>query len=231
MNQQLSILFIKPNVVILSVTNRCEFDVNISFAPLSTVESSSENKENQQQSDNFGLNTTIEFGDEKSGVTPSTTIKVDRQDNAKSQVPAALVQADLDTNGFVCFRRDNKIGISVRIKLVDSEGASRRGENVKCAFEMTFSNANAASTTTAATTATTAAPSVTTEPTTSPTAAATATSSAVSSPVTSSTSNQAATNSPQTLRVFLDFGPLTIQNGLKPVSIPKYIEDCLNKKQ
>lgn len=195
----------KPNEVILSVTNRCEFDVNVWFTPIAVAAAVNEGEEATASKNIVGLNASIDFGDQ----TGTTAVKIDRQDNAKSQAPAALTQADVETLGLVCFRRENKIAISARVKLV---GGGETKRSVRCGFEMKFSNANVVAPAVPATSETT------TTTTTSPTTAA------VSSPVVSTPSQTV--NTPQIVKIYLDLGPV----GLQVVPVPKYIEDCLAKK-
>ena len=53
----------------------------------------------------FIVNSEIKFD-----LNENDTIQIDRQDNSKTH-SNTLRESDLNTNGFVCMRRDNKIGI------------------------------------------------------------------------------------------------------------------------
>lgn len=78
-------------------------------------------------------NATVTFCDCR-GETP--TIRIDRQDNAKSQSQiACLNQIDNEFQG-MCFRRENKIAIRASIALVNEDSIIKRNEHVKCAFQM-----------------------------------------------------------------------------------------------
>ena len=233
--------------MILSVTNRCEFDVNVSFSPLclEVTESTSGETAGFVLVNSFRSNSTISFGvSENTASLTTTTIKIDRQDNAKSQGPAALTPADIESSlGLLVLRRDNKIAITTRIRINNPDKVSGTGENVRCAFEMKFSNANVSSS--AATggsfpaTSTPYLPgsessSSTNTPSSPPTSNVTATatplatpsiiSSAAASPVTSTAQASA---SAQVVKIFLDLGPINLKDGFKAVPISKYIDDCL----
>lgn len=178
--------------------------MNVSFSSISSPDEAA-------NLSGFRPNSIISFGDFE-----NATFKIDRQDNAKSQA-AALNEADLETRGFVCFRRDNKIAISISLKLDSTElEKNNRPRSIKCAFEMKYSNANANLETP------TTMPTMPTMPTTPTSATSTPTQ------VTPTQTQVPIACTPISHMVFIDFGPVTLEEGLKVVQMPKYIEDCLN---
>lgn len=163
----------------LSVTNRYEGDVNISFVNLADDKVSNLS--------NFEANARIEFEYQDSVI-------IDRQDNSKV-VPAQLKQTDEQTKGFVCFRRDNKIAVKCLVTPM-TKPTNKEPDYVKCIFGLKCSINMPES----------------------------------SSPQiqnSSSGSKENFTNSVITHHVFVDFGPLKLENGLKVVPKPRYIDDCL----
>jgi hypothetical protein len=174
--------------------------MNVSFSSISSPDEAA-------NLSGFRPNSIISFGDFE-----NATFKIDRQDNAKSQA-AALNEADLETRGFVCFRRDNKIAITIGLKLDSTElEKNNKPRSIKCAFEMKYSNANANLEI----------------PTTMPTTPTSATSTPTQVTPTQAPPQVPIASTPISHKIFIDFGPVTFDEGLKVVQTPKYIEDCLN---
>jgi hypothetical protein len=99
-----------PNEVILSITNRCEFDLRVSLVTLSDSANIS----------GFEPTADIHFSSDE-------IVVIDKQDNSKGAQVPALKPADLETRGLVCFRRDNKIAILCQVtpKLGGTDGRVR----------------------------------------------------------------------------------------------------------
>ena len=176
----------EPNEVILSVTNRCENDLNISFVSLNETES-------HTNLSNFVSTASIAFKED------DISLIVDKQDSSKPQI-ATLREADLSTNGFVVFRRDNKIGIVCHVtpKVANS--------NVRVVFGLKH-HLNVAPESVL----------VKTEPGTK------------SEPTTPQQAQPAqTTTTPIFQHVYIDFGPVRKEDGLKSIPRPKYIDDCLS---
>lgn len=93
----------ETNEVILSITNKCEIDLNISFTALNETQNLS----------GFTPTALISFGD-----MSDKPILIERQDSAKTQ-SATLKPTDVSSNGFVTFRRDNKIAIKCHVTPFD----------------------------------------------------------------------------------------------------------------
>lgn len=91
----------QPSQVILAISNKSEIDMNIEFLPL--------DPEDLENLSGFSSNADINFD-----LHTKKVISIERQDSAKSQI-ASLKPDDLTTNGFVCFRRDNKIAVSLSV--------------------------------------------------------------------------------------------------------------------
>ena len=182
---------LKPNEIIISVTNRCENDLNVSFVPLNEC---FDNKETPNESlsvqnlSGFIPTAKIEF----KNVTENTIINIDKQDSSKAPA-GSLKPADLSTNGFVCFRRDNKIGVVCQVTPICVKSETQiEPTHVRVVFGLKhFANSQASETTT-------------------PGIGADAASSVIFQ------------------KIYIDFGPLRIEDGLKVIPRPKYIDDCLN---
>lgn len=127
------------------------------------------------------------------------SIVIDRQDNSKV-ISSQLKQTDENTRGFVCFRRDNKIAVKCLITPMSKKQNYLEPVHVKCVFGLKCS---------------------------------------INIPESSSPQNMNIQNSTSvskenfvnsiiTHHIFVDFGPLKIEDGLKVVPIPRYIEECLN---
>lgn len=93
----------EPNEVILSITNKSEIDLNVSFTSI----------DDTQNLSGFAPTALISFGD-----MSDKPVLIDRQDSAKSQ-SATLKPSDVNSNGFVLFRRDNKIAIKCHVTPLD----------------------------------------------------------------------------------------------------------------
>ena len=172
----------KPNEIILSVTNKCEIDLNVAFVSFDNEE----NKVFMSNLSEFSATACVSFGDNE-----EQPISIDRQDNTKSQ-SAAFKPADLITNGFVCFRRDNKIGICCRVTpLADKIANEQTAPHVRIVFGLRHCLDQKAI------------------------------SDSTTSSGSSSLSNQRTTTIMQ--KVFIDFGPLKYEDGLKVIHKPKYI--------
>lgn len=162
----------------MSITNRYESDVSISFANL--------NDESTSNLSGFKPTAKIEFGN----ISEDLSIVIDRQDNSKVQ-QTQLKQSDLETKGFVCFRRDNKIVIKCKVTPLVSESKNKEPVDVKCAFVLKSS---------------------------------------INMPEASSPQVQGSgslINSVIAHYVFVDFGPLRLEDGLKVIPKPRYIDECL----
>ncbi|CAF0759649.1 unnamed protein product [Brachionus calyciflorus] len=170
----------EENEVILSITNRYESDVTVSFVNI--------DNENVLNLSGFKPTAKIEFK-----TRDDLSIVIDRQDNSKVQ-QAQLKQSDLETNGFLCFRRDNKIAVKCTVTPFLSNTEIK--DHVKCVFGLKCS---------------------------------------INMPEISSPQVQGSTpttkenfvNSVITHYVFVDFGPLRLEDGLKVVPTPRFIDDCL----
>lgn len=102
----------EPNEVMLSITNKSEIDLNVSFTTLNIELNESKSNDTQNLS-GFTPTALISFGD-----MADKPILIERQDSAKSQ-SATLKPSDSSTNGFVKFRRDNKIAIKCHVTPLD----------------------------------------------------------------------------------------------------------------
>ena len=213
---------LQPNEVILSITNRFENDINIWLTTNPTVVNQASPDGLNHNLSGFVPTARIVFGD-----NDNVPIVVDRLDNGKAQQISALKQADMNTNGFVCLRRDNKIAVACQVIPFDDQDENvdtkfQRAPRVKVVFALKHAVVEAASTeqkpvlthqSSTASTTTTGSPAL------SP-------SSSVQSNLSAVTSSQQPSKEPLTHRIFLDFGPLRVQDGLKVVQKPKYIDDC-----
>ena len=107
--------FKKVNEVVLSITNKSEIDLNVSLISFSlksafnSIETEPKKETDFRNLSNFVVNSEIAFN-----INENETIQIDRQDNSKTY-SNALKETDLATNGFVSFRRDNKIGIVCKV--------------------------------------------------------------------------------------------------------------------
>ena len=178
--------FSKPNEVLLSVTNRCESDLNITFEYLDEDDSNKMETDSTREDltikniSGFFPTAKIEFKQQD----PNTILTIEKQDNSKPQV-ASLRATDLNTNGFVCFRRDNKIGIVCNVTPMVGNQQDKNVRNVRAAFGLRhYLNET-------------------------------------------NQSGETITNS-VLQKIFIDFGPMRSEDGLKVILRPKYIEDCLN---
>jgi len=107
----------EPNEVILSITNKSEIDMNVSFIAfnLASAFSTSEKEEAKKEINEFRNLTGFAVNADMSfDLDENDSIQIDRQDNSKTH-SNSLRDSDLSTNGFVCFRRDNKIGIKCKV--------------------------------------------------------------------------------------------------------------------
>jgi hypothetical protein len=164
------------------VTNRCESDLNISFVSFSGDKTDTDNSREDLTVENisgFFPTAKIEFKQD-----PNTILTIEKQDNSKLQA-VCLKPNDLSTNGFVCFRRDNKIGITCIVTPIAEQQQDKKTINVRAAFGLRhFINET-------------------------------------------NQSGETVTNS-ILQKIFIDFGPMRSEDGLKVIARPKYIEDCLN---
>ena len=88
------------------MTNKSEIDLNVAFVSLENVENQLENLSC------FSTNAAVSFEENNEKI-----ILIERQDNqAQRAQGASLKPEDLETKGFVCFRRDNKIAISFKVR-------------------------------------------------------------------------------------------------------------------
>ena len=201
--------FSKPNEIILSVTNKCEIDLNVAFLSFDNED----NKVFMNNLSEFRPTASVSFGDNE-----DQPISIDRQDNTKWELiyqcdhhqnerslfqftlikifllrsqTAAFKPTDLATNGFVCFRRDNKIGICCRVTpLADKIDNEQAVPHVRIVFGLRHCLDQKA-----------------------------ISDSSMSS--NSSLPSQRTTTIMQ--KVFIDFGPLKYEDGLKVIHKPKYI--------
>ena len=168
--------------MILSVTNKCEIEMSISFE---SIEIESDLLKNVSS---FTPNAEISF---ETG--EGQEVQIDRQDNARSQ-SASLRPEDLSTNGFVCFRRDNKIAILCKVRPLLARIDKEKSPNVRVAFLVKHLL--------------------------DPKAVMVDSSASISPPVTQ--------RSTVAQKIFIDLGPLRLEDGFKIIPRPKYIEDCLS---
>lgn len=173
--------------MILSITNKSEIDLNVALVQLSTE------LDEYSNLTGFISNANVSFGEQE-----DKPILIERQDNSKQQQPS-LKQSDLTTNGFVCFRRDNKIAVSFKVtplsEVLDKINGTPR---VRIAFGLKHCLDHKAM----------------------------SDSSALNTSQQSSTSP---TSRPTIIqKIFIDLGPLRAEDGLKVIPKPKYIEDLVN---
>ena len=114
----------KPNEVIISVTNKSEIDLNVSFVPLSQYADKSEDYRNLS---GFTPTASISVGSDA-----DKPILIERQDSAKAQ-SAALRPLDSNLDEFVKFRRDNKIAVKCTVTPLDESDFK---SHVRVAFEL-----------------------------------------------------------------------------------------------
>ena len=176
----------EPNEVILSVTNRCENDLNISFVSLNETEAFT-------NLSNFTPTASISFKED------DVSLIVDKQDSSKPQI-ATLREADLSTNGFVVFRRDNKIGIVCHVTPKSSRSNVRVVFGLKHLLNVATESFLVKSE-----------PGTKNEPTTP-----------------QQTQPAQTTTTPIIQHVYIDFGPVRREDGMKSIPRPKYIDDCLS---
>lgn len=161
----------EPNEVILTITNKTEIDLNIAFLPLNELDNLS----------GFIPNSEVSFGD-----MTDKPVLVDRQDTAKNQPVAALKPTDLNTNGFIRYRRDNKIAISLKVTPKES---AEETPSVRIAFALKHCLDQKAI-------------------------------------------SDGLNMKPQVVqKMFIDFGPVLLKDGLKVIVMPKYIDDFKNAVQ
>lgn len=214
----------QPNEVILSITNRFENDINIWLTTNPAIINQADPDSLNHNLSGFEPTARILFGD-----NDNVPIVVDRLDNGKAQQISALKQADMNTNGFVCLRRDNKIAIACQVIPFDDKDENvntkfQRPPRVKVVFAIKHAVVESASTEQK--------PVLTHQSSTASTATAGSPAMSPSSSVQSNLSGATTTTTaqpnkePLTHRIFLDFGPLRVQDGLKVVPKPKYIDDC-----
>jgi hypothetical protein len=181
---------IKPNEVILTLTNRCEFDLNVAF--ISCQDTNSVDMLNR-----FDVNAQIKFGSS----SETDFIQIDRLDNSSRTQTTSLRATDLQTNGFVCFRRDNKIGISCHVQPICDQLDLQSSRNVRICFDLKYIPANV-------------------DP-----AKQQAVKAALSSPASDSASPdvyESSTLTPVIQRVFIDFGKLLVEHGAKMIRKPEF---------
>lgn len=100
-----------------------KFDLSTAYA---NTEASKEETEFRNLS-NFVVNSEIEFD-------YTDSIQIDRQDNSKTH-SNVLRESDINTDGFVWFRRDNKIGIICKVTpLSEYINSSGNPPEIHCAF-------------------------------------------------------------------------------------------------
>lgn len=172
--------------MILSVTNRCESDLNVSFVSLNEEDATKMDIDAKSEDltikniSGFCTTAKIDFKQQDE----SSVLTIEKQDNSKPQV-ACLKPTDLSSNGFVCFRRDNKIGIVCSVTPIAGRSQDKKVFHVRAAFGLRhYLNET-------------------------------------------NQSGETITNS-ILQKIFIDFGPLRSEDGLKVISRPKYIEDCLS---
>lgn len=179
----------EPNDVIISITNKSEIDLNVAFVQLSTETNNNE----ETNLSGFVSNATVSFGEQE-----DKPILIERQDNSKQQQPA-LKQSDCETNGFVCFRRDNKVAVSFKVtplsEVLDKIQGTPRVRIAlglkHCLDHKAISDSSALNTSQQSLTSSTTRPTI-------------------------------------VQKIFLDLGPLKAEDGLKVIPKPKYIEDLVN---
>jgi hypothetical protein len=131
-------------------------------------------------------------------------VVIDRQDNAKSV--ATLKPSDSETNGFVCFRRDNKIGVKCHVSPSGDISRVRCVFNLRCILSI---KDNTPIQTPSASNMSMSSPS-------SP-------GPSVSSPTLTAPS---ISTIPMTYQIFVDFGPSKVGEELQVVQKPQYVDDC-----
>jgi hypothetical protein len=159
--------------------------------------SSIENSELIKNLSGFEANAKLTF--EKNDID----IVIDRPDNARSI--ATLKPSDSETNGFVCFRRDNKIGVKCHV--IPSADVSR----IRCVFNLKciLNIKETAPIQTPSSSNMSPSPS-------SPLPS-------ISSPTTGAPS---ISTIPMTYQIFVDFGPSKLDEGLQVIQKPQYVDDC-----
>jgi hypothetical protein len=200
--------------VILSITNRCETDIAVSLSSIETIE---------QANNLSGFEPSASLTFDKNNVE----IVIDRQENAKSV--ATLKPSDSETNGLVCFRCDNKVGIRCYVTPSSASGKAEVAAtevpaavttvgHVKCVFNLRCV-LNIKDNTPIQT------PSgVNQSPMPTSPASVTTGSTPVSSPTLLATPSVSTV--PVVYQVFVDFGALNIDEGSQVIPKPQYVDDC-----
>ena len=145
----------------------------------------------------FEVNSKIKFG----SLAETDFIQIDRLDNSSRTQLTSLRAADMQTNGFVCFRRDNKIGICCLVQPVCDQADLQTPRNVRVCFDLKYMPANV-------------------DP-----AKQQAVKSAISSPTSDSVLPDTRDSPPLTpviQRVFIDFGKMRVEDGAKVIKKPEF---------
>ncbi len=184
----------------MSITNRIESDVYISLESTFLKNLSG-----------FQPTARISFGSKNQ--YENLFIQIDRIDNARSQI-ASLKPSDYDTNGFVCFRRENKIALCCQVIPFLCE----TDNHVKIAFNLNYYLNHDMQ----ALISPLASSSIS-----SPTSILSSKNQNIPSceSLSGSFQNTLQTTNYITQTIYIDFGPLKLEDGLKVVNKPKYIDD------
>lgn len=102
--------------VVLSVINRSENDVTVSFVSVSLNELKTESE--------FDMNGELEFA------KSNCQIVIDRADNTRQSSSSPPSKSSSDLDELVCFRRENKIGVKCRVT------PRRQAHRVRCSFDL-----------------------------------------------------------------------------------------------
>ncbi len=108
--------------------------MNVSFisfnlaSAFNTNETEPTNETDFRNLSGFIVNADIIFDQDE-----NDSIQIDRQDNSKTH-SNSLRDTDLSTNGFVCFRRDNKIGIKCKVIPLSQYLDSDKEQEIHVAF-------------------------------------------------------------------------------------------------
>jgi hypothetical protein len=204
----------ETNDVVLSIINRYETDIYVSLAAILDCSLHESTKSMLR------MRKTAEIAFSNSAETPF--IQIDHQDSSKAQ--SANKQADYDLGGLVCFRRENKIAIACSVT------PNSNAKNVCVALLLKYYADNGQTPTSTTPLINESQASMQNVPI-SPILAA---SQGITSPsslglgINVGVSGIGTSANPTQQVVFLDLGPVKIEDGLKVIPRPKYIEEFLS---
>jgi len=142
----------------------------------------------------FEVNAKIKFG----SLSETDFIQIDRLDNSSRTQLTSLRATDMQTNGFVCFRRDNKIGICCFVQPICDQADLQTPRNVRVCFDLKYMPANV-------------------DP-----SKQQGVKSPISSPTSESETKDSLPLTPVIQRVFIDFGKLRVEHGAKIIKKPEF---------